>query len=87
MAEPNDELCKALRELAGEMRAERESRAKFAATVKQLENTVGRFVVAMERQLSKDTSAQRKADRILNGLDAGQREAMQARLAKAHGRK
>lgn len=87
MAEPKDELCSALRELAAEMRSERAERAKFAATVKQLENTVGRFVVAMERQLSSDSAAQRKAERVINGIETGRAEAMKARLSKVYGRK
>jgi len=80
MTDNQDELCKALTVLADEMRASRE-------TVARLEQVVGRFVVAAERQLSSGQAVQRHAERVLRGMDPAKLAAMNALLDKKLGGK
>ncbi len=67
MDEPAD-LCRALRELADEIRLDRQSREQMHGMVDQLERAVNRFVVCAERQLASSESSQRRAERVLNGM-------------------
>lgn len=80
MTDSQDELCRALTVLADEMRASRE-------TVARLEQTVGRFVVAAERQLSSGEAAKRRAEHVLRGMDPAKLAAMRALLDKKLGGK
>jgi hypothetical protein len=78
MTDDQDELCRALTVLAEEMRASRE-------TVARLEQTVGRFVVAAERQLSSGQAVQRRAEQALRGMDPAKLAAMNDLLDKKLG--
>jgi hypothetical protein len=78
MTDDQDELCKALTVLAEEMRASRE-------TVARLEQTVGRFVVAAERQLSSGEAVKRRAERVLRGMDPAEIAEMNRLLDKKLG--
>jgi hypothetical protein len=64
--------------LAEEMRASRE-------TVARLEQTVGRFVVAAERQLSSGQAVQREAERVLHGMSPAKLAEMNRLLDKKLG--
>lgn len=75
MSENNGDLCAALRELAAEMRGQRE-------TVSRLEKTVNRFVVAMERQLASGEAVRRRAERVLAGYDPVEVKAMNDQITK-----
>jgi hypothetical protein len=74
------ELCKALTQLANEMRANRDS-------VARLEQIVSRFVVATERQLASGEAVRRRAERQLRGMEPDTIASMNKLLDRKLGRR
>lgn len=80
MTTEEDDLCRALRQLAGEMRANRDS-------VVRLEQTVSRFVVVAERQLASGEAVRRRAERQLRGMEPDTIASMQKLLDRKLGKR
>lgn len=63
MSAAAEDLCAAFRELAEEIRRERHERERLANTVEELQRTVGRYVVVLERQLASNEQAKAFGER------------------------
>lgn len=87
MGESAEDLARSMRELAESMRAEREERRQLAANLDALQQTVSRFVVAMERQLSSGQAVQRRAERVLAAYDPAEVKAMNDQISRRLGKR